>query len=178
MADNEITRPKGFYRIVITVTAITSAVAAIILMAFFYQVIRPLPYEFTSDIFEATPGEVCPGETVTYERGAAIEGEATALLSAVWLDPRNGRALNPTRLGDALAFAWRSHEHLSDYYIEQGHPIVVQSYPLVITRTLTATVPITADNDAPLVLEVSTIVGTPARYSVPVWVKAAGECDT
>lgn len=163
--------------LVIILTFVFALIAAAILLMFFYQAFRPLPYTFTSDLYVPTPSEVCPGDTITYERGVKIEGEVTALLSPVWIDPRNGKALAAPSLGDAQAFAWRSHDHVADYYAEQDHAIELQSYPLVISRTLTATVPTAAVYDSPLVLEVSTIVGTPARYTVPVWVKGAGECE-
>jgi hypothetical protein len=177
MSDHDPNKPRGFYRFFILITAVFSAVAAMILISFFYQAFRPLPYRFTADIYEPTPAEVCPRDIITYERGAIIEGEATALLSAVWLDPRDGKAIEPATLGNAAAFAWRSHDHVASYYTETGHPIELQTYPLVISRTITATVPAEAVFDSPLVLEVSTIVGTPARYTVPVWVKAAGDCE-
>jgi hypothetical protein len=176
MSDNDPNKPRGFYRFFILITAVFSAVAAMILISFFYQAFRPLPYRFTADVYMPTPFEVCPGDLITYERGAVIEGEAIALLSGLWIDPRNGRALEPARMGDVAVFALRAHDHVSSYYEEKGHPIELQSYPLIISRTITATVPAAAVFDSPLVLEVSTIVGTPARYTVPVWVKAAGDC--
>jgi hypothetical protein len=165
------------YNITQAAILLASSVGAVILVSLVYQITRPLPYRFTQDVYMPTPFEVCPGDSITYERATVITGEATALLSGVWLDPRDGKAMEPARLGDAGAFAWRSHDHVASYYEEQGHPIELQTYPLVISRTITATVPLYAVFDSPMVLEVSTIVGTPARYTVPVWVMAAGDCE-
>lgn len=143
---------------------------------FAFQVIRPLPYQFTADVYVPTTPDVCPGDVITYTRGVVIEGEATALLSSVWVDPQSGRAIYPSRLGDALVSTWRSHDHVAEYYSAQGRGIVLTPLPLTITRTLTATVPTAVAYDAPLVLEVSTVVGAPARYTVPVWVLPESDC--
>lgn len=163
--------------IVILLTFVFALLAALILFMFFVRAFRPLPYSFTSKVYAPTPDEVCPGDRIEWQHVVHIEGESVAILSPVWIDPRTGKAVAPASLGDAQLFSWRSHGYLQEYYDAAGRDVTVGGYPLTITRTLTATVPAVAPYDAPLALDMATVIGSPAQYSVPVWVLPEEDCQ-
>jgi hypothetical protein len=135
-----------------------------------------LPFQFTADIYDATPGEVCPGDTITWQRTVIVNAPVNTVTTRLWIDPTSQRSM---AIRDSTRqFLFVSNQALEAYYLERfGREIAASNYPLTVSEVLTAVVPVMVSG-GPLVLEETTILEARLgdEYLVPIWVLTSEEC--
>lgn len=143
-----------------------------------WRAYRPNPLSFSQGVYVPTPSEACPGDTVEWDRTSYIRSATNAILVSSWIDMDTGSPLMERELGESNIFVRYTDPDLEEYYLnEYGLQIEADEYPLTITQHRTATVPENARYNSPVALVVTTLIGQPARYTVPVLVKSEKECS-
>jgi hypothetical protein len=135
-----------------------------------------LPFQFTADIYDATPGEVCPGDVITWQRTVIVNAPVNTVTTRLWIDPASQRSM-PIR-DSTRQFIFVSNQTLKAYYLERfGREVEASDYPLTVSEVLTAVVPVMVSG-GPLVLEETTVLEARLgdEYLVPVWVLTSEEC--
>jgi hypothetical protein len=184
MNDTQI-QPRGaraarFYNVATAATLTALMVILGILSYVLWLIFRPPSFQFTAAFYTPQPSRVCPGDTIEWTSGVIVSRPVVATVARTWVDLTDGETIQPADVGDTSVYVWGNWPGSSAYYLEQYSIEFDQlEYPVELQRTITATVPINAPHDTPLMLVSASLRegATLARYGVPVMVMSAEECD-
>jgi hypothetical protein len=106
-----------------------------------------------------------------------VNGPVNTVTTLFWIDPESQRI--QTIPGSTRQFVFVGNHNLSEYYLtEMGREVAPNEYPLVVSNTLTTTVPALVQ-DGPLLLQETTVLEAREgdEYTVPIWILSVEECQ-